>query len=168
MPKTLDINDCVWTAIFRAIVRQVTTNKPVLAVVSADRIRSWEGKPTDPTPLVPVQGRPMIRLTPSPRSVAAFSPDTQEGFLDVVVELAVLTYCVDDPINLWFLLTTALKPNALDALGNTVRQNLVNAGAETGEILFSDPAVDTSIGSEPGNIMVAVGKFSLAVLTPSF
>jgi hypothetical protein len=168
VPKTLATKSSVWSAVFRRIVLQVTTNAPVLRIVSADRIRSWAGSPTDGQPLKPAEGRPMVRLTPSPRGVDWYSPDMQKGWLDVVVEVAVQTYCVDDPIDLWDLVVDALKPGALDTKGNGFALDLVALGAETGEIVFADPVVDTGIGSEPANIMVATGKFTLAVLRTTF
>lgn len=166
MPKTLATSPSPWSAVFRAIVKQITANKPILAVVgSADRIKSWTGLATDAAPLAPTQARPMIRLTPAPRSVEWYSPDSQKGWLDVIVEIAVLTYCVDDPIDVWDLFIGAVGPGVLNIKGTPFALDLTEAGAETGEVIFSDPAVDTSIGSLPdGNIMVATGKFTVAVL----
>ena len=48
--------------------------------------------------------------------------------------------CCDDPIDLWQVLCTALFANG-PALAGGVQfsQDLIALGAETGEIVFSDP-----------------------------
>ena len=73
------------------------------------------------------------------------------------VELAIATLCVDDVADLWDLIGWALRPGN-DGFG----QALIAAGAETGEIVFSDPAATPNPDSEPEGTFIAVGSFDLA------
>lgn len=159
MPKTLKTNDCVWTQVFRRIVRQVELDAEIRRVVGGDRIRSWKGVPADKSPLVPATGAPLMRLTPNPSGVDWYSPDSQAGTLSVQVEIYVASLCIDDVANLWDLVVVACSP-----CQPGFAQALIAAGAETGEIVFGDPAFDPRPDVEPEGYFAATGRLRLTVI----
>ena len=89
MPKTLKTKASAWTKVFRRIVFQLELDPDIRRVVGADRVRSWKGLPGDRSPFAPASGKPVLRLTPNPRGVDWYSPDTQAGTLYVLVEMGV-------------------------------------------------------------------------------
>jgi hypothetical protein len=159
VPKSLKTNSSGWTKVFRRIVQQMETDPDFRRVVGVDRLRSWKGVPGDKAPFLPATGAPVVRLSPQPRNVDWHSPDTQAGTLVVVVEIAVISLCIDDIADLWDLIVQALRPG-----NGTLAQDLVSLGAETGEIVFSDPAFDPKPDAEPEGMFLASGRFSLRVL----
>jgi hypothetical protein len=161
MPKSLKTPQSVWSAVFRRIVRQLKDDPDVRRVVGAQNLRSWEGVPADKAPLTPGAGAPLVRVTPQPDHVGWYSPDAQVGLLIVRVELAVLSLCIDDVIDLWDLLVGALQPG-----DGTLASDLVALGAETGEIVFTDPATDPRPDASPEGQFLAQGYFALNVLRP--
>ena len=165
MPKALKTNPSVWTKVFRRIVQQLENDPDVRRVVGCANIRSWKGIPGDKAPFEPGQGQPVVRLTPNPQGVDWYSPDMQAGTLYVLVELAVPSLCVDDVADLWDLIVHALLPGGPSVGGNpSFAFDLNQLGAETGEIVFSDPAFDPSPEKEPEGVFVAVGRFHLRLL----
>lgn len=159
MPKTLKTNPSVWTNVFRAIVKQLETDADFARVVGKDKLRSWNGSTADKAPFVPSLGSPVVRLTPMPSNVGWYSEDSQSGTLRVKVELAIASLCIDDCLDLWDLIVWALRAgNKGFALA------LVALGGETGEIVFSDPAVDAQPDAQPEGMFYAVGSFDLRVI----
>jgi hypothetical protein len=161
MPKSLKTNQCGWTKVFRRIVQQVETDADIRRVVGVENVRSWKGVPGDKMPFAPTDKAPVIRLTPQPRNVNWYSPDSQIGTLFVVVELAVQSLSIDDVIDLYDLVVQCLRPG-----NGTFWQDLVALGAETGEIVFSDPAFDAQPGAKPEGAFFAVGQMQLRVVRP--
>jgi hypothetical protein len=159
MPKSLKTNSCAWTKVFRRIVKQIETDPDLRRVVGVDHIRSWRGVPGDKSPFTPSSGAPILRLTPQPRNVNWYSPDSQIGTLFVAVELAVQSLSIDDVVDLYDLIVQALRPS-----NDTLTRELVALGAETGEIVFSDPAFDAQPGAEPEGMFYATGQFQLRVI----
>src|SRR3954451_5340931 len=133
MPKTLKTNVSVWTKVFRRLVQQLESDPEIRRVVGVDRLRSWKATPGDKAPFQPALGAPVIRLTPRPSGVDWYSPDVQAGTLSVLVELAVMSLCIDDVADLWDLLVIAVGP-----CQGTLAQDLIALGAETGEAFFCD------------------------------
>jgi hypothetical protein len=167
MAKMLKTNASVWSRVFRRIVQQLENDPDVRRVVGVLNLRSWRGVPGDKAPFEPSQSQPVVRLTPNPSNVDWYSPDLQVGTLAVVVEMVVPSLCVDDVADLWDVLVHALLPGgpALSSGGNpNFAQDLVAAGAETGEIVFSDPAFDPRPRAEPEGIFMAEGRFHLRLL----
>jgi hypothetical protein len=164
MPKTLATRPSVWTAVYRRIVRQLTTD-PALKNLSV-QWRTYDGNPNDRQPLTPTFGKPIVRLTPKPRSVDWYSPDLQRGWLDVECEIAVATESADDPIDLHDYIVQAVRPGATDSQGNPFALDLAALGAETGEIIFHAPAFADSPAGQPSGILIAVGVFTLAIMRP--
>jgi hypothetical protein len=158
--KTLKAKTSVWTAVFRKIVAQLEADPDVTRVVGKDRLRSWKGVPADKAPFAPAVGAPIVRLTPQPQSVEWYSEDAQAGTLTVLVELAVASLCIDDVADLWDLIVAALGPCDGFALA------LIPLGAETGEIVFSEPAFDARPDAEPEGTFLATGRFQLKVIRP--
>jgi hypothetical protein len=163
MPKALKTNASVWTKVFRRIVLQVETNSEVRRVIGTE-IRSWKGVLADKAPFEPQGARPVVRLTPQPRDVTWYSPDTQAGTLGVLVELAVPSLCIDDVSDLWDLICSACSPGSVDGQGNSFPLDLIACGAETGEIVFSNPAFDPKPDAQPEGWFFAIGRFELRIL----
>lgn len=156
MPKALKTNVSAFTAVFRRIVSQLENDPDVRRVVGVQNLRSWKGVPGDKAPFAPTDTAPVVRLTPEPQDVEWYSPDTQAGTLAVTVELAVQSLCVDDVTDLWDTLVQALRPG-----NGTLAQDLVALGAETGEIVFTRPAVDPRPAAQPEGQFFAMGQFQL-------
>ena len=169
MPKSLKTPTSVWTAVFRRIVQQLETDPNVFRVVGRDNIRSWKGVPADKSDFVPTANAPVVRLTPQPRGVEWFSSDLQAGTLFVRVELAVQSLCLDDVVDLWDVVVQALQPGgaAIPATGLNFAQDLVNIGAETGLIVFADPAFDPQPQASDDGFFFAAGNFHLRCLRPA-
>jgi hypothetical protein len=164
MAKSLKTPTSVWTAVFRRIIQQLKNDTAIKRVVGLDHLRSWEGVPADKSEFVPTSNAPVVRLTPQPRNVDWYSPDMQSGELWVQVELAVQTLCIDDVADLWDIVVNAIRPGALNATGGPFVQDLVAAGAETGEIVFSDPAFDPQPQASDDGFFFAAGHFRLRLL----
>jgi hypothetical protein len=75
------------------------------------------------------------------------------------VELAVQSLCIDDIADLYDLIVQALRPG-----NGTLALDLVGLGAETGEVVFSDPAFDAQPGADPEGMFMATGRFQLRVV----
>jgi hypothetical protein len=165
MPKQLKTNPSVWTKVFRRVVQQLKNDSDVKRVVGLPNLRSWEGIAADKSPLQPAGNQPVVRLTPNPSNVDWYSPDMQAGTLAVLVELAVPSLCVDDVADLWDVIVHALLPGGPSVGGGvSFAQDLTVLGAETGEIVFSDPAFDPRPWEEPEGVFVAEGRFHLRLL----
>jgi hypothetical protein len=166
MPKSTKTNASVWTRVFRRIVQQIETDPDMRRIFGPDNVRSWKGVPADKAPFEPTASKPVARLTPNPSNVDWFDPATQAGTLSVLVELAVSSLCIDDVADLWETIVQAVRPGATDGAGNSFALDLVALGAETGEIVFSDPAIDPRPEAEPEGRFFATGRFRLGVLRP--
>jgi hypothetical protein len=164
MPKSLKTNPSVWTKVFRRVVQQLENDATVKRIVGRN-LRSWKGEPGDKAPFAPSQNAPVVRLTPNPASVDWYSPDMQAGTLWVLVELAVPSLCVDDVADLWDVIVAALVPDGPSVGGGTsFGLDLVVLGAETGEIVFSDPAYDPKPEDSAEGYFLAQGRLHLRVL----
>lgn len=159
MPKTLRTNQSAWIKVFRKVIATLETDPDFRRVVGQDSLRSWSGIPGDKAPMEPSLGRPVVRLTPNPSAVEWYDPSSQVGTLSVRVEVVVQSLCVDDCIDLYDLIEQALLPGR-----GTLRQELVALGAETGEIVFSDPAFDPKPEVEPDGYIVGEGRFHIRIL----
>jgi hypothetical protein len=164
MPKALKTNTSVWSAVFRRIVQQLEADPDILRVIGKDNLRSWKGVPGDRNPFEPSAGKPVVRLTPQPAGVDWYSPDAQLGTLNVLVEIAVQSLCVDDVADLWETLVQPIRPGASDPQNNSFALDLVALGAETGEIVFSDPAFDPKPWDSPEGVFLAAGRFHLRIV----
>jgi hypothetical protein len=165
MAKSLKTTPSVWTKVFRRIVQQLENDPDVRRVVGIQNLRSWKGVDGDKAPLVPSQNAPVVRLTPNPRDVEWYSPDMQVGTLAVLVQVAVSSLCVDDVADLWDVLVHALLPGGPSVCGGTSFElDLVAVGAETGEIVFSEPAFDAKPEHGTQGMFLAEGHFQLQLL----
>jgi hypothetical protein len=162
MAKSLKTPTSVWTAVFRGIVRQLENDPDIKRVIGLVNLRSWKGVAGDKAPFVPTSSAPVARLTPQPRNVDWYSADSQLGYLHVDVELAVQTLCIDDVADLWDIVVNAIRPGARNATGGPFTQDLVAVGAETGEIVFNDPAFLADIKGDEG-FFFATGQFRLRI-----
>jgi hypothetical protein len=164
MAKSLKTPTSVWTAVFRRIIQQLENDPNVRRAVGLHNLRSWKGVPGDKNEFAPTSNAPVVRLTPQPRNVDWYSPDMQSGDLWVQVELAVQSLCIDDVADLWDILVNAIRPGALDSTGGLFAQDLVTLGAESGEIVFSDPAFDPKPQASDDGFFFAAGHFRLRLL----
>jgi hypothetical protein len=164
MAKSLKTPTSVWTRVFRRIVQQLENDPNIRRVVGPDNLRSWKGVPGDKAPFEPTSTAPVVRLTPQPQNVDWYSPDTQAGQLFVQVELGVQGLCIDDIADLWDIFVNAIRPGALNLIGGPFAQDLVDLGAETGEIVFSDPAFSPQPFAETEGNFFAAGHFRLKLL----
>ncbi len=164
MSKTLRTNTSVWSGVFRRIVQQLEIDPDIQRVVGVSNLRSWKGVPGDRAPFEPTATSPVVRLTPQPANVDWYSPDAQLGTLNVLVEIAVQSLCVDDVADLWETIVQPLRPGADDAQGGSFALDLVALGAETGEIVFSDPAFDPKPWDSPEGVFLAAGRFHLRIV----
>lgn len=166
MAKVLKTPTSVWTAVFRRIIQQLKNDPAVKRVVGLENLRSWEGVPGDKNEFVPTSNAPVVRLTPWPQGVDWYSPDLQAGTLSVRIELGVQTLCIDDVADLWDIIVAALQPGGtpVPSTGTDFAQDLVTLGAETGEIVFSDPAFDPQPQASDDGFFFAAGHFRLRLL----
>jgi hypothetical protein len=168
MPKSLRTNSSVWTRVFRRIVLQLETDPDVRRVVGVDNLRSWKGVAGDKSPFSPTSSAPVVRLLAMPKGVDWYSPDSQAGTLWVQVEMGIQSLCSDDVTDLWRLIAVALRPGGRAISPGTVSfaLDLVALGAETGEIVFSDPTYDPQPAAEPEGFFFGAGHFRLQCLEP--
>lgn len=157
MAKTLKGPSSVYSLIYRRIVKQLRTDSRFKTAV-AD-LRTWDGSPSDSAPLTASTGKPLVRLTPVPQSGQWYSADTQLSTLCVHVELVIASYCVEDVLDLWDELVQALRPG-----NGTFAADLVALGAETGEIVFTDPSYDHNREKKDSPYWDAIGQFKVDVL----
>lgn len=159
MPKSLKTNQSVWTKVFRRLVQQLKTDPEFKRVVGIENLRSWEGVAGDKDPFAAPGAKPVVRLTPQPRGVDWYSEDSQAGTLYVLVEMCVQSLCIDDVADLYDLVVAALRPG-----NGSLMQELIALGAETGEIVFSDPAFDPQPGTDAEGYFLASGHFQLKLI----
>jgi hypothetical protein len=155
--KTLKGPSSVYSLVYRRIVKQLRTDGRFKTAV-AD-LRTWDGSASDANPMVASTGKPTVRLTPVPQSGQWYSADTQMSTLAVHVEMVIASYSVEDVLDLWDELVQALRPG-----NGTLANDLVALGAETGEIVFSDPSYDHNREKKDSPYWDAVGQFKVDVL----
>lgn len=167
MGKTYRTPSSCWSLIFRRIIQQLETDPKINAVIGKGNIRSWKGEESDSQAFQPNDKTPSLRLTPQPKGVDWYDPSSQSGTLVILVEIACQSLCIDDPIDLYDMLVTSLSPSgrALTS-GVDFSQDLINPPlyAETGEIVFADPAFDPKPAAEPVGYMYAFGRCWLRVI----
>lgn len=157
MAKTLKGPSSVYSLVYRRIVKQLRTDARFRTAV-AD-LRVWDGSSSDSAPMAASTGKPTVRLTPVPQMGAWYSADTQVSTLVVHVEMVIASYCVEDVLDLWDELVNALRPG-----NGTLAADLVALGAETGEVVFSDPSYDHNREKKDSPYWDAIGQFKLDVL----
>lgn len=159
MPKTLKTNLSVWTKVFRRIVQQMETDAELRRIGVGDRLRSWKGVTADKAPFAPSVGTPVVRVTPYPAGVDWYDPSSQSGTLVVLVELGIASLCIDDVADLWDLIVSAVSPCVAG-----FSRELVELGAETGEITFTNPAFAAQPAESPEGAFYAQGRFELRLI----
>lgn len=157
-----------WTRVFRQIVIQLKNNSDISSAFGA-RMRTWDGSDIDATPFVPGTGAPILRLTPQPKDVNWYSEGAQWGTLNIMVEIAVQSLNIDNLVDLYDLLVSALLPDGPSSvLGNpNFRMDLVQQGAENGEIVFAEPAFDPRPAKQPVFVFLAFGRMYIKVIRPN-
>lgn len=142
MPNTLlKLPEDVTTTLFRLIETQLRTD-PILGSV-VRTWQTWEGVPGDKQP--PAIGMaPWVSLTPQPTQERWFSPETQEGTLNIRIDVLVRGTCIDDVMNLWGAIRAALSPYARGSDGVCFNTRLMSAGAHKGLVEMNQPLFDPS------------------------
>lgn len=155
--KTINTVASNFTKVFRRIVAQLHHDNRFRGVIGGG-LRSWDGSDVDRQLATPSLGKPIVRLTPIPTGVTWLDESSQVGTLGVRVEIFVAGTCIDDVIDLWDAIVTALRP-----ADDVFTLALKGLGAETGEILFANPAVDAKPEKQPAGELLGTGLFQLAV-----
>jgi hypothetical protein len=140
---TLELPDSPLTKVARA-VEVVLRDDPTLDRVvdlfkgSGDALSDRSGEPKD--------RRVAVRYRFRPGATDWYGPNAFAGPLDVDLTLDVEGLDPDDPMNLWFAIQRAFYPAPPDDPDGSkrlaIQQALRQAGAETGEVEFMQPADD--------------------------
>jgi hypothetical protein len=149
------------TSVFRALVRVLRSDEILRRTIRPEHLLTWEGQSRDKEPLARGNS-PALRLTPMPGAATWWSPDAMIGPLTVAVEAVTPGLCVDDVLNLWTVIERAIYPTDL-AARNTIQGALRAAGAETGLVEFTQPAMVADADSEEG-CFTAAGQMRVMVL----
>jgi hypothetical protein len=152
-------------AAYRALVG-VLTDDPGLGRLSI----AWDaGLPDAGRPrmaaISPLKAQRLaIRTRPELGPSAWYSPDATLGDLVVVLAIEVDGADVTVPLNLWQMIERALYPR--DGVAQaTIRQKLLDAGADTGEASFAVPPTDPAAAASQANRQAFVGLIRLGVVT---
>lgn len=161
---TLDLPETsACTAVWRACW-DVLSSDPILNSV----VDLWKGGGEGPSDRngFPKNARVGVRLRPRPESATWYGPNAQTIRLVVDCELEVEGLDPDDVMDLWLAVMRAFYPKNDPTTCQAIRVKLVEAGADSGEVLFDNPADDPS--PEPGDDgrWMALGRFSLFVIQP--
>lgn len=149
---------CIWSRVFRVITTRCKNDLEIQRAVGSG-LRIWDNNPLDKTPFIPTDANTVqVRLTPLPRNVQWWSPDSQLGQLVVKTEIAVQSLDITDYMDVWDLVVNTMRPSDQD-----LKRALVAAGAHTGECLFGDPAVDTNPDMVALGYFIATGNFQLDI-----
>jgi hypothetical protein len=135
----LDLPVSPRVAVFRAMEIIVRQNAIFNRVVKPDRFRTWEGHPRDIKPFS-YQEAPCLRWTPINGPEHFKTPSQIAGPLWINCEIICAGSCVDDLTNFWWMLTLCFYPGPPTSA--MIRQTLINAGARSGLVLFTQPAFD--------------------------
>jgi hypothetical protein len=143
--------------VFRLIVQRLQTDPVLSGVVKSWLV--WKASPIDRSGIT-LGLTPAIRLTPQIGATDWYTPDSMLGPLQIKVELQVEGIDADDCLNLWEAIEEALYPaSRTDELD--WEASLRTAGAETGQVKFSQPA---SIQSADENQFLCIGQMSVDVI----
>lgn len=147
----------VRAAVFRAIVQRLQTDPVLHGAVKT--WMTWSSNPLDRSDAT-LGLMPAVRLTPQIGPTDWYTPDSMLGPLQIKVEMNVEGIDADDPLNLWEAIERALYPtDRADELA--WEASLRAAGAETGQVKFSQPA---SIQSADENQFICIGMMSVDVI----
>lgn len=144
--------------IFRMIVQRMRTD-PILG----GAVKTWMVWGSDPIDrsAATLGMVPALRLTPQIGPSDWYSPSDHVRALQIKVELYVGGIDADDCLNLWELIEDAFYPPNDRAGELAWEAALVAAGAETGQIKFSQPA---SIQGADENQFMCIGMMQLDVI----
>lgn len=150
----------VTTRLFRLIETQIRTNDVLAGCVKT--WQTWLGEPGDKLPPT-IGATPWLCLTPAPSGESWFSPEAQIGILQVRIDAYVRGTCVDDVLNLWGAIRTALSPYARTAVdgGPCFGKKLTDAGAHKGVVLMTHPLVDPAPDPGGDGAFKATGMISV-------
>jgi len=156
--KLTQLPNDVPTTLYR-ITEQILRDDPTLkAVVKA--WQTWDGKPEDRTPSGSTR-LPWVCLTPRPTSERWYSPESQTGMLIIQIQANVEGTCIDDAMNLWGAIRSALNGGGDNARRCDINTRLQAAGAWKGFYLFSDPLYDPSADPAAAAMFEATGAVQI-------
>lgn len=159
---TLPLKQSARTATFRKIVSILRTD-PVMKRVFGDRIYAWDGAPDEAADQVAGEAQPSMRLTPSLGAMTWWSPDTQKGDLIIAVELMIAGLDVDDLLNLWEAIETALYPADNTARNKQIYSLQQVSAGQTGLCTFTMPANAQNPQSRGDENWFAIGQITIPV-----
>jgi hypothetical protein len=153
----LDLNPSPVTKVLRKVESILKVDPTLKRTVKT--WRTWREKPGQNAPFGSDLPLPAVRITPINGPQFWKFPDAFVGDLYLRFEMLLQGCDVDDPLNLWWAMETALYPGGAQTLTNITA--LQQAGAYSGLAEFSLPAYDDS---PDGNFWLATGQMKIAVL----
>lgn len=177
--KKLKLPDGPRTIAYRGICRVVTSD-PILLGAGV-RFRTRSGDPLDAAP-VAAGSCPLVCLSPVPRDDKADTERTKLIPMEIAVAVFVAGTCIDDALNLWDAIQTALdlrKPFEGTTVGDYLRCSLPRLEANGDPVSIIDyrlarpafePWTPASSGVGPGpdggsGLISGVGTIKLAFPT---
>ena len=157
----LDLKQRPRTAVRRAVVDRLKEFPALRRVVAT--WRTWDGSDADRGD-VAIDAMPAVMISPAGGDMAWYSPDARVQDLTLRIDLWTAGTDADDPESLWGALELALDP-ASDADGLALEARLRAAGAETGEVEFSPPALAPDLEAADGPSIHASGLVRIRVLS---
>ena len=124
---------------------------------------TWRGEQIaqspDITPMMPV-----LRIEPTIGPMVWYAPDAQYGPLTLKVTFSVQSREAEDYMNFWEAFENALYPFGEAQRQLSIQQSLRDAGAETGQWMFSIPATDPDPRLNEDGIFHCRGNMMISVI----
>lgn len=136
----LDVPASPRTRVFRELVAILREDPLLSRVIRKDALRTWDGSPLDAKDFT-IEHAPALRLTPVTSGDDFATPDSMKGGLLINCEILLRGTRVDDLADFWWAVCKAVYPDDL-LTRNAIALRLQNAGARSGLVLFSQPAMD--------------------------
>lgn len=151
------------TLCFQALADTIRKDPVIRSVVAEKSLLFVDGDPRDRAELVIGQA-PAMRFTIATGADEWWQPESFKGPLSVNVEMLVKGACQLDVQNLWWALVRAFYPKDQDAKF-AIQKRLKAAGAETGQVRFTQPAYAPQQLPEDGGFR-AMGQMQLMIRLP--
>jgi hypothetical protein len=141
MHLPLDLPQSPRDSVYRAMEKIVRNNAIFQRIVKPSSFRTWNGKPDDAKEFT-FNIAPALRWTPMNTGEDFKTPDSMAGDLLINCEILLPGTNVSDLANFWWMLARCFYSGG--AANNANQQALMQAGARSGLVLFSQPAFDPS------------------------
>lgn len=150
------------TAVFRAVVNQLTKNDVLERVIPPSSWHVFNGdKKSAARPAAPSRQGPEVTIWPTAAAGRWWTPTSQIVPLAINIELTSPGSCCDDLLNLWNVFRGAIDTGD-PSVDNIFRTELQLLGALTGVVTWAQQAFDLSPQDDPEYLM-AVGRMSIEV-----